>query len=710
MDLEFQHFFGKLQEEEGKPEQEHQALAELLRIVGSTESLTADKEVFDTLCALAQRTSHTNVRYTSVKILVGLFRIVENVADYLDSGSVAVSTGFVNDPNLTLSCLCMLVVILDSERTELIDEAVKKGAIDILFRCSLAMNANIAQLLPQIRELCLTGLFALAAHEEYALRLHEKDIWVLLFRLYEDSYVSAVTLKIVKRLIETIGAIDKADGGGGVGSSGTGNSTSATEDDDDGVEDKVRPVRAMGSSKELLLAAEASEARDADLFDREGYSEEYGLLDESKIDEASLDLPSKVCRSIDRKGIMGMLLNVCQTPEQAALAELALSILGLLTRHMHVVITHDNRIIIVRVLLNLVSFVTDARLISVSYVLDNFLKQKQSRNIVLQCGVALRCATTGLKLMGRRDHNSAVVRQCLVQLTFNISQLPDGPAELSNDVCVDFLKRTMKPIAKTQLQRNSQGKERWSSSVEVISLLTLINIAIESPVMSSLSAANLHTALLSATKRPDELGLLAVLGSAFFVGKSSANLRSREFPRILPEQVDMLAALLDSSRRNEPSLGGIYWSTGELLEGIHFLVQAPHNAHNVRRLVPAMVATLRHSVVQEDAQVAGLAVEILLLMSYSKAIMDELVSAPDQADDPEAELLEHLVEDALAIVPSESRRSAETLIASLQNERVMGIKGTGESSLMARLTKKLSRGSLKKLSLRKPPRYSVKEE
>mmetsp|Transcript_3999 Transcript_3999/g.7019 ORF Transcript_3999/g.7019 Transcript_3999/m.7019 type:complete len:754 (+) Transcript_3999:97-2358(+) len=673
MEAEFELYFKRLKSAKKNPDKQVDVLRNLTRIAESTEDIDVKPAAFKSLTSLALKTKSITVRDASIECQVELFKNCRDPDSYASKELIRMCTTHIFDANVTMPCLTMLVVTLSNCNEKMVEYAVQMGVVNMFFRLMHVTNLAAPTLLRPVRDLCLTGLNTLAENEKYAVLLHEKDIWTTLVGLFDQGYLSLTSLTIIKFIVSNIqksAAVTSA-------------SSEVDEEDDLVLFTRRRISRRMngGSGLELLDDANLSNnQRNSTSLPRssrrrsvaqEAYTEDDGLLITDSLDESKLDLPSRVSLDIDRKGVMGMLLSVCQTQGHDELADASLAILGLLAPNLHKVIAKENRIIIVRVLLNLVDGRADGRLISVAYVLDSFLRQRSNRGIVLQCGAAIRCAKTGNKLLQRKDQVSRTICQCMSQLLLSIAQIPDGPPELSNPECIGFLAKSMQNIAKTELPLGSttnslestgprrSRKNDWSKNVEVVSLVTLIIVAIESPVMSNVAEANLHKALVAASKRGDELGLLAVLGSTFFVGQAKARARSREIPKVHPALVDMLSTLLNKSLFDQPALGGIEWTTYELLQAVKYLVQGPHNLNHLRKLLPSMIETLKVSVANDRANEAGISVEILLFMSYNKYIMTQMAETPD---------LLKVLGESVECVTWDVRRSASTLIQSIEIE------------------------------------------
>jgi len=641
-------FYVKELDEATDESAELRALKSIQKVVSGASSLDVDVESFRKFPKLVLERRNLDIKHAATKVIVSMFGVIENISDYIDEDVITVSLAGVNDPNSTIPCLLLLALILDSKNEDMIDVAVKKGALDTLFR-NMQRGPTIAFLMMhnQVRELSLNGVRALSKHRKHCKTLHERDIWAIMGAIFEqEGAVSSSSLTIVRNIVRNL------------------------SEDEDG---KPFPVKGPPYS--------------------EDFTEEEGLLNIRALDPSKLDLASHVCWSIDAKGIMGMLLSVAQSMQQETMAELALNTLGLLSSRMHVVIMRDHRITIVRVMLNLVDMLTDKRLVSVAYVLDSFLKVKANRNILLNCSTVSKCAEKGLKLRLRQDRTAKDICDCFTQLFFHISQLPDGPAELCDETCIKFLQHSVASIGDVQLQRNCSGKETWSSTIQITSLLALINIAIESPVMSRVSEAHLHRALVPATKRKDELGLLAILASAFFIGKSNSGIRSREIPRIKESVAEKLCALFEASQLQESSLGGIYWAPAELLLATKYLVMAPHNQNALRPLLPMLLTLMREAIEagSEKLDNVVLVVEILLSLSHNKSAMQDMLQVGDT--------IEELAVDARELLSIEDElRSVETLITTLETERIAIAreelaKGGKETSLRKRLSKSLRRSN-----------------
>lgn len=718
MEVEFAFFFGELVAAGGKAEREAEALTQLLRVAGDSDSLCVGGDVVAKVASVALASKSAGVRVLCVRVLVALLNSKGSRAAVLHDEVSQVAVLCAGDPSALVASLRLLFALAESERDELVDALVRRGGLELLVKHLSAQPGTDLASVPLVRELSLKGVASLALHPAYAVRLHERDIWSQLMRLYEESFVSPLSLKVVKNVVlgciaaaaeraDKAGKADEASKAGkadkppqppqvrsprvqpGPPPDAPGESTSTSTIANASASTITPPPRlsvsrAMRDSRSRLrqqsappdeATARALTQRLADAMAeveaqrgrgraRDGYSEEAGLLREQYLEEQGLDkldLAATVCMNIDRKGIMGMLMRVCQTPEQEAMAELALTIVGLLSGSLHRVLTRDNRIVVVRVLLSLVEFYPDKRVVAAAYVLDLFLGQRANRGIVLHCGAAQKCANLGSKLLTRKDGTSVKICQAMTQVLFHISSIPDGPAELSNAACIAFLRKSLKNIGAVELRRNDTGEETWSSHAEIVALVTLINVATQSPIMSSVTAAELHKALAAAAKRTDELGLLAVLGSALFLAKAGPSSRSREIPRMQAPVVDMLSRLLRASRddAHAPAPGGIDWTTEELLEATCQLVQAPHNLYEMRPLLPSIVDTLRDVVERGEETNTGLAVDILLEMSYNKHVARQLAGESE---------LQDVLERALDVVHADHTRPTETLIQSLRNE------------------------------------------
>jgi hypothetical protein len=721
MEVEFDFFFGELVAAGGKAEREAEALAQLLRVAGDSDSLCVGGDVVAKVASVALASKSAGVRALCVRVLVALLHSKGSRAAVLRDEVSHVAMLCAGDPSALVASLRLLAALAESERDELVDALVRRGGLDLLVKHLSAQPGTDLASLPLARELSLKGVASLALHPAYAVRLHERDIWSHLMRLYEESYVSPLSLKVVKNVLlgciaaaaeraDKAGKTDRADEADKADEASQADKADKPPQPPQVLPPRVQPdpppgapgestitsastststprlsvSRAMRDSRSRLrqqsacpdeATARALTQRLADAMaeveaqrgrgrTRDGFSEEEGLLREQYLEEQGLDkldLAATVCMNIDRKGIMGMLMRVCQTPEQEAMAELALTIVGLLSGSLHRVLTRDNRIVVVRVLLSLVEFYPDKRVVAAAHVLDLFLGQRANRGIVLHCGAAQKCANLGSKLLTRKDGTSVKICQAMTQVLFHISSIPDGPAELSNAACIAFLRKSLKNIGAVELRRNDKGEETWSSHAEIGALVTLINVATQSPIMSSVTAAELHKALAAAAKRTDELGLLAVLGSALFLAKAGPSSRSREIPRMQAPVVDMLTRLLRASRDDAPAPapGGIDWTTEELLKATCQLVQAPHNLYEMRPLLPSIVDTLRDVVERGEETNAGLAVDILLEMSYNKHVARQLAGETEIHD---------VLDRALDVVHADHVRPIETLIQSLRNE------------------------------------------
>ncbi len=662
-----------------------------------------EKKMFDCIVETALKTTNRAVREDALAVLAHLLSPAEgnnsgssNNLRHADErlAELCTSLSALGENTVSLRCLTLLIIVLNSgsesrhgSSDELVASTVRRGAISHLYRI-LGGTQNA-----KLRELCVQGLFALSQTEEHARTLHERDVWSVIRAMYESGYMTEVTLAVVRNVVLNLLIVHRREAAGKAALAVTKSQETLKltgGDTEARTRASVHDAKGRMSFKQQNLTASTSQADGTN--GNEGEEDEdsqadEGLLRHRDLDESSLDLMGSVCFAIDRRGIMSMLLATCQEPQREIFADVSLTIVGMLSESLHKVIPRENRVLIVRVLLVLVSSMIDTRLVSVCYVLDSFLKQEQNRGIVLQCGAATTCAKTGRKMILRKDPLSKMTCRAFCQLMLQISTVPGGATELSHPECIAFLIDCMKDISSTSLQAGPHsGKEEWSSKLEVIALCTLMNSALETPMISSVAEANVHKALSRAASRQDELGLLAILASAFFVGKAGERVRSREVPKVQAGMVDILADLLAKGAAEVPSLGGIIWTVQELLQCISYLVAAPHNLYHLKSMLPVMVKILRTSLENGDEATLALAVDILLAMSYSKHIIKAMTT--------DTEFIP-LLETAIDRAPYESKRSLETLIISVENEQL--IASQTKVPLVQRIAS-LSRSSLKRMS------------
>lgn len=669
MEVEFKQLVAQLRSRAGDEGEEEATAQQIAKDLHGARSLLVKKQDFQVLTDLALDTPSKAVRRACVEALATLVPIVKNSEKVFDENLLSVCLGFAEDAEAGPSCLAILVLIFSSNDHELVAKAVKRGGVDTLLRA--IQNAYTRSEPNRVADVLLGGLVALAQTPEYALELHEKSLWSFLMSMYERTQtVTTNFLRVTQCAVQQL------------------------------LVPKFRHCRAKDARKVLDLEPNSLPPTDIlyEYFPSRGYTEEDGLVDEYKMNEADMDLASQVCYQISQSGLLLLVLGLTRRIEHHALTELCLDTLGNLAPVMYKTLTRRSRISLVRELVNLVPSLRDSRLSSIVVILEVFTGETANQEIVCQCATVPAFAEKGLRMLQRHDAETRRICRSIVDLFFQISMLPNGPAELSTQMSVRFLQEAMADIDQIKLKRRSRDSRAWMEGLEVNALLTLINVALQSPVMTSMTEANLHQALGVASARPDELGLLAVLGSSFFLGRSTAAYSSRELPRLQPEHVGLLTTLFTATANGEPSFGEVYWSTSELLQAMNYLALAPHNGIELKPVLPSILAALRTMVKdgpKADAEQISLLIKVLLSMSYHKEIMSELVARHNHVD--------KLLRQARRLLAGmdDSQRDIDTLLTSIDSEEVAKERlpyrfGNSGVAFVKRVSRSLARSSLTK--------------
>ncbi|GBG28144.1 Hypothetical Protein FCC1311_043672 [Hondaea fermentalgiana] len=704
MEVELRRLVELLRRAEDEGEQEEVA-RQISADLHGAQRLAAKKADVQELTGLALATPNSDVRKACIRALVTLVPLVEKGNKVFGEDILDVCFAFADDREVGSACLDILVSLLDSTEpdhaTHLREPAVERGAIDLILRA--IQQAARSEDDDRVVDKLFGGLAALASEPTYALELHVKGIWFFLREIYDTTQRMTTNFFMLmhsgtRSLLHSPFCNHRA-------------STAAQH---------LRNTARKSSSLSGLDGASEFYYEPS-----HGYSAQRGLLDDSKLgaDTEAMDLASEVCYQISSTGLLQIVLHVVRRTDhdRELFSTLSLDIIHVLAPAMHKTVPEKMRIQIVRAMVKIIPSFRDGRLGSVVNILDALARYPANQGIICQCGAVQTLAQKGSQLLQRHDPETRRLCALIVDFFNFFSTLPEGPAELSAHACVRFLQEAMADIADVRIKSRprstasalsirsslsaatsaSSAAGDWMSSMEFSALLALTNIALQSPMMTSVTEANLHHALVSAAARQDELGLMAVLASAFFLGRSTGAYSSREFPRLQHEHVLLLSKLFDDADEGETTFGAAEWSISELLEALQYLALAPHNGSELQPVLPGVLATLRRALKagpEPDADLIGLIVKVLLTMSYHKEVMSGLMER--------RALVEKLLLQARKALPSFylARRDVETLLTSIESEEIaqerspyrFGAAGMAQG-FVKRVSRSLARASLTRM-------------